>query len=155
MLGQSTSQCKEVPGAYTVLAVSAQMRIKSAVLTVTELCKKCWFREILLPWENGSIRNVLSQLMEMWLLVASTLEKKQIACVRSLTGSNLDITVMFRTADPAVCCSPGRLDETLVAAGWYSICLAATRRDLQLYNFWFSVTFRRVHLKNCQDGQTD
>lgn len=41
MLGQSTSQCKEVPGAYTVLAMSAQMRIKSAVLTVTELCKKC------------------------------------------------------------------------------------------------------------------
>lgn len=55
----------------------------------------------------------------------------------SLTESNLNITVMFRTADPAVCCSPGRQDEALVAAGWYSICLAATKGDLQLYNFWF------------------
>lgn len=54
-----------------------------------------------------------------------------------MTESNLNITVMFRTADPAVCCSPGRLDEALVAAGWYSICLAATKGDLQLYNFWF------------------
>lgn len=49
MLGWSTGWCKEVPGAYTVLTMSAQMGIKLAVLTVTGLCKKCRFREILLP----------------------------------------------------------------------------------------------------------
>lgn len=64
------------------------------------------------------------------------MKKKQIACMHSLTESDLNITVMFRTADPAVCCSPGKLDEALVAAGWYIMCLAATRRDLQLCNFW-------------------
>lgn len=57
--------------------------------------------------------------------------------MRSLTESNLNIIEMFGTAGPAVCCSPGRLDEALEAVGWYSICLAAARRDLQLYNFWF------------------
>lgn len=42
-----------------------------------------------------------------------------------------------------------------VAAGWYSICLAATRRDLQPDSVLFRVTFRRLLLKNCQVGQTD
>ena len=75
--------------------------------------------------------NVLSRLMEMWLLVTSTFKKQQIVCMCLLMESNLNITMMFRAAGPAVCCSPGRMDVAPVAAGWYSTCVAATRRDLQ------------------------
>lgn len=67
----------------------------------------------------------------MWLSVTSTFEKQQIVCMRSLTESNWNMTVMLRAAGPAVCCSPGRMDVAPVAEGWYSICLAVTRRDLQ------------------------
>lgn len=76
-------------------------------------------------------------------------------CLRLLIKSNLNIVMTSRAADPAVCCSPGRMDVAPVAAGWYRTCVAATRRALQLGSVLFCVTVGRLLLKNGQLGQAD